>query len=460
MADERIPPSDKAAERSVLGSALRDNACIADLVQALRRQDFYQDAHQKIYQAALDLYDAGKPVDLVTLAAELQARKFIEDIGGYAYLAELWDAAPTAANAIYYAGIVRDHALLREIIGAGTEMARSAWDRRGSGPEIVEEAARTVFGLVSVGADQSTQSLIDCLRLAGTRIDDRSRAVANGETGVIGAVPTGFMDIDGTVGGIYNGELVIVAARPGVGKTSFATCLAKRIAEDVPVLFVSLEQSRIELAERILCAQSRVDSFKLRTGRLDSADMERLMEATGPLRKAKMFIDDQPSQTMLRLAANCRRLRLRDKIGCVIVDYLQLIEPDNSRAPRQEQVSAISRRLKLMARELKIPVICLAQLNRNVEDRADHRPRLSDLRESGSIEQDADSVWLLHRPEMYEGDGREGEVDLIVAKNRNGPLGTVTLTYLKKFMAFEDFAAAPPFAVEVPFATARQPCRT
>jgi replicative DNA helicase len=266
----------------------------------------------------------------------------------------------------------------------------------------------------------------------------------------ISGLPTGYIDLDDKTAGLQNSELIIIAARPSVGKTAFALNLVRHIAveEAQPVFFVSLEQSRIELAERLLCCQARVDSHKLRKGHLSADDIQKLSEAGEVLRPAKLWIDDSPGQGMLRIAANARRLKLRHKIGLVVIDYLQLIEPDNRRDSRQEQVANISRRLKFLARELQIPVVALAQVNRSSEDRQDHRPRLADLRESGSIEQDADTVMLLHRPEMYEPGQHEGTVEVLIAKQRNGPTGEITLTYIKQFMRFENFAVAEPFGYD------------
>jgi replicative DNA helicase len=259
-------------------------------------------------------------------------------------------------------------------------------------------------------------------------------------------LPTGYVDLDDKTAGLQNSELIIIAARPSVGKTSFALNIARHIAveDNHPIFFVSLEQSRVELAERLLCRQARVDSHKLRKGNLSSEDMQKLIEAGDVLRHAKMFIDDTPGQGMLRITANARRLRLRHGIKMVVIDYLQLIEPDNRRDSRQEQVANISRRLKFLARELQIPVVALAQLNRSPEDRQGGKPRLADLRESGAIEQDADTVMLLHRPELYEPAQNEGTVEVIISKQRNGPTGEVTLTFLKQFMCFENHAVLEP----------------
>lgn len=443
---DRLPPHSRDAERSVLGSALRENAVIDDVIQILRADNFYLDAHQKIFNAIKTLrHDRHQPADLVTLAEYLKEQKHIEDIGGYAYLAELWDAAPTAANAVYYAKIVRDKALVRHLIHASTEILRDAYDQAAPADELLEGAERKVLEIAEMGIIDHTSTLQEAMRDAYDRIDTRTQ---HGQLPVSG-VPTGYHELNEITAGLQNGELVVVAARPSVGKTSFALSLARNIAVDekLPVFFVSLEQSRIELAERLLSSQARVENHKIRKGHLSSDDMQRLIVAGDQLRQGKIFIDDSPGQNMLRIAANSRRLKLREGIRIVMIDYLQLIEPEDRRDPRHEQVAQISRRLKILARELNIPVIALAQLNRGPEDRTDHKPRVSDLRESGSIEQDADVVFMLHRPEMYEPGEKDGVVEVIVGKQRNGPTGSVTLAYLKHYMSFVDYEVDPGFSV-------------
>ena len=440
---DRLPPHSREAEVSVLGSMLRDNGVIGDVVQIVRPENFYFDHHIKIYQGIVALYEKAHPADLVTLAEYLKEKKQVEDIGGYAYLAQLWDAAPTAANAEYYARIVRDKSIIRNLIHAGTEILRDAYDQVQPADELLESAERKILDIAQLGITGQTHTLHEALSEAYDRLDTRTQQSHLSISGL----PTGYRDLDEKTAGLQNSELIILAARPSVGKTALALNVARHIAVDegLPLFFVSLEQSRIELAERLLCMQARVDSHKVRKGHLSSEDMQKLIDAGGVLRNAKLFIDDTPGQGMLRIAANARRLKLRHGIRCAMVDYLQLIEPDNRRDSRQEQVAQISRRLKFLARELQIPVVALAQVNRSSEDRQDHRPRLADLRESGSIEQDADTVLLLHRPEMYEPGQHEGTVEVIVAKQRNGPTGELTLTYLKQYMRFEDYAAGTPF---------------
>jgi replicative DNA helicase len=422
---------------------LRDNGVIGDVLQIVRADNFYSDAHQKIFQGICALYDKGQPVDLVMLAEYLREQKQIEDVGNYGYLGELWDAAPTAANAEYYARIVRDKAVVRNLIHASTEILRDAYDQVHPADELLEGAERKILDIAQKGITGQTYTLEEAINQAFDRIDHRSQHDAS-----TGGLATGFLDLDNLTAGLHNSELIIVAARPSVGKTAYALSIIRNIVmeEAQPVFFVSLEQSRIELAERLLCSQARVSSHSLRKGSLNSDDMEKIIAAGGALKQAKLFIDDSPGQGMLRIAANARRLKLRQGIRLVVIDYLQLIEPENRRDPRQEQVAQISRRLKFLARELQIPVVALAQVNRASEDRQDHRPRLADLRESGSIEQDADTVMILHRPELHEPGQHEGVVEVIVAKQRNGPTGEVTLTFLKQYMRYENYAVGlPPF---------------
>jgi replicative DNA helicase len=420
---------------------LRDNVVIGDILQIVRPENFYFDAHQKIFQATTALYDRGHPVDLVMLAEELKGRKQIEDIGGYGYLGELWDAAPTAANAEYYAKIVRDKAVIRHLIHASNEILRDAYDQAMPADDLLEGAERRVLDIAEMGITGQTYTLAQAISEAYDRIDTRQQP----DQSSISGLPTGFIDLDEKTAGWQNSELIIIAARPSHGKTALGLNIARNIAvnEKKAVFLVSLEQSRIELAERLLCCHARVDSHILRKGRLSSADMKKLIDASGPLRNAKLFIDDTPSQGMLRIAANARRLKVREKISLVIIDYLQLIEPDNRRDSRQEQVAHISRRLKFLARELHIPVIALAQVNRASEDRTDRKPRLADLRESGSIEQDADVVIILHRPELHTAGEKPGVVEVNIAKQRNGPTGQIELTFKKEFMRFENYAPDP-----------------
>jgi len=359
-------------------------------------------------------------------------------VGDVPYLYQLWEAAPTAANAVYYARIVRDKALVRNLIHASTEILRDAYDQSQPAEELLGNAERKILDIAEKGVTGNTTTLLDALNAAYTRIDQR---MGRKDPNAISGIATGFVDLDQLTAGFQNSELIIIAARPSVGKTAFALNIARHavVEERLPVFFVSLEQTRIELAERLLCAQARVDSHKLRKGHLSGEDIGKLHAGGDVLRNARLFLDDSPSQGLLRIAASARRLKIREGIRLVVVDYLQLIEPENRRDPRQEQVAQISRRLKFLARELEVPVIALAQVNRASEDRQDHRPRLADLRESGSIEQDADTCLMLHRPGRFEDLSKDNKLEIIVAKQRNGPTGDLTLFYRKEYMLFENY---------------------
>jgi replicative DNA helicase len=421
----------------------RSNDVIGDVVQILNVDNFYSDAHQKIYKAMIVLYEAGKPVDLVVLTEALKQANQIDDVGGYGALAELWDAAPTAANAVHYAHIVRDRSIVRSLINVGNEILRDAYDQVGPADELLHQATGKMLDVAERGVTGRVYGMDKMLEETFDRIDQRQTRGGSSISGI----SSGYPDLDEVTAGFQNSEMIIIAARPSVGKTAFALNLIRNIAVDEKstVLFCSLEQSRVEIVERLLCSHARVDAQKLRKGLMNAEDMERLISASGVMRNAKIFIDDSPGQGMLRIAANARRLKLRNDLKMVVIDYLQLIEPENRRDPRQEQVAQISRRLKGLARELSIPVIALAQVNRSSEDRQDHKPRLSDLRESGSIEQDADTVILLHRPERFEPGQHEGLTEVIIGKQRNGPVGEITLTFNKNMMRFENFAVGVPF---------------
>ena len=445
---DRLPPQSRDAERSVLGSMLRDNAVTNDVLQIVQTADnFYFDAHQKIFQAIVDIYNDGHPVDMIILADALKTRKQFEDVGRDEYLADLWDSAPTAANAEYYARIVRDKAITRNLIHAGTEILRDAYDQAQPADELLGSAERRILEIAERGITGNTTTLMEAIGEAYTRIDQRT---GKKDAGSVSGVATGFVDLDALTAGFQNSELIILAARPSIGKTAFSLNIVRHVVveEKLPVFFVSLEQAKVELAERLLASQARVDSHKLRTGHIGSEDIGKLHEAGDVLRRAaKLFIDDTPGQGMLRIAASARRLKIKEGIRLIVIDYLQLIDPENRRDPRQEQVAQISRRLKFLARELEVPVVALAQVNRSSEDRQDHRPRLADLRESGSIEQDADTCLMLHRPGRFDGAQEDNIIEVIVAKQRNGPTGEVTLAWVKNYMRFENYAGDGAFGI-------------
>ena len=436
---DRLPPHNRDAERSLLSSMLRDNKIIPESVNLVRASHFYIFAHQKIFEAITLLNDDdGKPADLVTVAEYLGQAKLMDEIGGLAYLADLWDAAPSAAHYRQYAEIIRQKAIVRNLIHACNDLQAEAFEQTLKPSELLDSAERRILEIAEMGITGDTVTLQDAIREAWDRLDARKKRGDHEFSGI----PTGYLDLDNLTAGFQNSELIVLAARPSVGKTAFALNIARHVAveEGHPVLFVSLEQARVELAERLLCCQARVDSHRLRRGHLSTEDIEKIHEAADVLSQASLFIDDTPGQNMLRIAANARRLKKQKDLRLVVIDYLQLIDPDDRRESRQEQVAGISRRLKFLARELKVPVLALAQVNRSSEDRQDHRPRLSDLRESGAIEQDADTVMMLHRPDYHEPGQNEGLVEVIIAKQRNGPTGEVSLMYVKQFMRFENFA--------------------
>jgi replicative DNA helicase len=436
---DRLPPHNREAERSILGSMLRDNRVIPEIVTRLRAEDFYVFGHQKIFEGLASLMEQGKAADYITLGDWLKEKQYLEDAGGHSYLVDLWDAAPgSAGNARHYADIVRQKAIVRNLIHACNDLSQQAFEQALPANELLDTAERRIFEIAEMGITGDTKTLQDAISEAYVRLDQRKQ---RGDVEYSG-VPTGFVDLDSLTAGLQNSELIIVAARPSVGKTSFALNFVRHIIveERLPVLFVSLEQARVELAERLLCCQARVDSHRLRKGHLNAEEIEKLFQAGDILSQAQLFIDDTPGQNMLHIAANARRIKMRHDLRMIVIDYLQLIDPDNKRDSRQEQVAGISRRLKFLARELNIPVVALAQVNRSSEDRTDHRPRLSDLRESGSIEQDADTVMLLHRPDYHEAGLHEGIIEVIVGKQRNGPTGDVTLMFVKQYMRFENFA--------------------
>ncbi len=444
---DRLPPQNREAERGVLGGILRDPDTLPTVQQHIITDNFYFDAHQKIYQALCDLATDAQPIDLVLLYERLRKNKQLEDVGGQAYLVELWEAVPTGANAEYHAKLVKDTAMVRGLIHASNEILRDAYDRTQSVDELVAQAERKIMEVAKQGMVGETAVLSTVVKEAFDRLDSR----IGQDNLAISGLPSGYVDLDNMTAGLHNTELVIIAARPSVGKTAFALNMVRNIitegamtGQSPVVMFFSLEMARIELAERLLCCQSRVPSHNVRKGHLNSDDLQKLMDAGDILRRCRLYIDDTPSRTMIQIAASARRLQKKHErdggLKLIVIDYLQLIEPENRRDPRQEQVAQISRRLKFLARELHIPVIALAQVNRASEDRQDHKPRLSDLRESGSIEQDADTCMMLHRPGKF--DGQEDNVlEVIIAKQRNGPTGEITLTWRKDYNRYENYIA-------------------
>jgi len=436
---DRVPPANLDAERSVLGSLLLMNDSIDEVADFLSAQHFYSDRHQAIYTAIHELYEAGvRGIDVVTLSEQLERRQKLEECGGAAYLLEILQAVPHAAHARYYGNIVREKAVQRSLIGTCTEILRDCYDAERPIDEILQSAEQNVFRILEQQEAGDKISIDQILLETWARIEQRA-ACEGGPTGL----PTGFTDLDAKTNGFQPSELIILAARPSMGKTALVCNFAEAMAEaGYGVLLFSLEQSKLELAERFLCIRAKVDGHRMRSGQLEEADRHRLMIASSELNEMPLFIDDRPGRTVSQISAIARRLKRQHNLGVVIVDYLQLVEPEDKRAPREQQIAYISRRLKFIAKELSIPVIALAQLNRGVELREDKRPRLADLRESGAIEQDADIISFLHRPSAYDPEDRPGEAEVIIAKNRSGPTGIVTLAWRAQYMRFDDYAHA------------------
>ena len=433
----RLPPQNLDAERGVLGSVLLLNEAIDDVGEVLKAEHFYSDAHQKIFVAIRHLYENNvKGIDGVTLANELVRRGELEDVGGAAYLGEILDAVPHAAHVRYYSEIVREKWLQRTLILACTEILADSYELSTDIEDLLQTAERKVFSIVEQQEGAGNIAMADILMDAFDRIEERLAS-----EGDVSGITTGFADLDAQTTGFQPTELVILAARPSMGKTAFVCNVAEAIAreENKGVLLFSLEQSNLELAERFLCITARVNGHDLRAGNLTAEQRDQLMMASDELARMPMFIDDKPGRTMAQVAALARRLHRRSPLGIIIIDYLQLIEPDDKGTPREQQIAGISRRLKFLAKELRVPVIALSQLNRGVELREDKRPRLADLRESGAIEQDADMVMFLHRPDAYDPEDRPGEAEIVVAKHRSGPTGIVRLTWRKEFMRFENY---------------------
>jgi replicative DNA helicase len=435
---DRLPPQNLEAEQGVLGSVLLDNDTLHDVVPILKAEDFYRDTHQILYRTVRDLYDLGKPIDVITLAEELTRRDQFKTIGGDETLTRIVNCVPHAANAKHYADIVRQKAISRELIECANEILRNGYSNSFTAQELLEAAERRVF---NIAEDQTKGDTVELNQVVADAMD---RIVARSESRhPVSGLATGYIDLDDITGGFQPSQLIVLAARPSMGKTALALNICEHVALTLktPVLFVSLEMGRLELAERLLCARSKVEGHKLRTGQnLGTREMDLLGRGFLELRDAPLFIDDTPLRSMLHITANARRLKLRRGLGLIVVDYIQLIDSEDPRDSRQEQIAKISRRLKTLAREIHVPVIALSQLNRAVENREDRRPRLSDLRESGAIEQDADVVLMLHRPEVYKEDDQPGIAELILSKNRNGATGTVKLTFRKQITRFENIA--------------------
>jgi len=443
--DPRDRPANVDAERAVLGSILLKPDVCDDVALVVRVEDFSDESHQLLYRHLLDLHDSGKRIDATIVVERLKTQGDFERIGGAAALADVVQAVPHAAHATHYAAIVRDKALLRSLIDAGTDILRDAYDASDEPRQLLARAEEKIFSILERRSSAEAKPIQSVLEEVMVRMDARMK-----HEHAIGGVETGFTELDQLCGGLHNSELVILAARPSMGKTAFAMNIAEHASINLkqPVLFVSLEMAALELADRLLCSAAQVNGHRLRNGTISQEDRRRLVQKSSEIGAAPLFIDDTPSRTLTEIAAVARRLKRKQGLSMIVIDYLQLIEPDNPRDPRQEQVARIARRLKGMSRELDIPVLCLAQLNRQAEVSRDNRPRLNHLRESGAIEQDADVVMFVHREEYYQTNDEDrervrGQAEIIIAKQRNGPIGDVKLLWQHDFTRFVNLEHRP-----------------
>ncbi|TWT95339.1 Replicative DNA helicase [Botrimarina colliarenosi] len=439
--DRQLPQSIEA-EKAVICSVLLLPSVADEVALILRPDDFLDDGNRRIYGHLVAMHDDGVAIDVMLLIQRLRDAGEFEAIGGNSYLAELSDTVATAAHAEHYARIVREKATLRSLIEASTDTLRDAYDPTIEPRQLLSQAEERVFGILESKGQGQVHSIRDVLHQALERIDARMK-----QDHASSGLETGYDDFDEMTGGFHGSELIILAARPSMGKTALAMNMVEHVAIDCqqPTLFVSLEMSALELADRLLCSRAMVNGHKLRNGQISIEDRQKLIRTAAEISTAPLYIDDSPSRTMTEISAAARRLKRRDGLGLIAIDYLQLIDPDNSRDPRQEQVAKIARRLKGLSRELNVPVLCLAQLNRQTESSRDNKPQLSNLRESGAIEQDADVVMFIHREEYYASNEEErelhrGEADLLIRKQRNGPVGDVKLTWLHDYTRFTNRA--------------------
>jgi replicative DNA helicase len=440
---QRLPPQNLEAEVSVLGGVLLENDALNRVLEILREDDFYREAHRKIFSAILDLYERSEPADLVTLSETLKKRDTLDAVGGIDYLNSLVNSVPTAANITYYAKIIKEKSILRKLINRATEIINLGYGDSGDVDDFIDRAERSIFEVSEDRVRPSFYPLKDIIKSSFKTIEKLYE-----KRQLITGVPTGFPKLDELTSGLQPSDLIIIAGRPSMGKTAFALNISQNAAIDgvVPTAIFSLEMAKEQLALRMLCSQAKVDAHRLRGGFLSESDWPRLTRAAGLLSEAPIFIDDSPALSALEMRAKSRRLKADNNLGLVIVDYLQLMRGRTDSERREQEISDISRSLKALAKELNVPVIALSQLNRKVEDRGDKRPQLADLRESGAIEQDADVIIFLYRDEVYnksEDNPNKGTAEIIIGKQRNGPTDTFKLAFLDKYTCFENLSAIP-----------------
>ncbi|MFH1624982.1 MAG: replicative DNA helicase [Pseudomonadota bacterium] len=432
----KLPPQNIEAEQSVLGGILLENEALHRVLEVLDGEDFYRTAHRKIFLSMIQLYEKNEPIDLVTLTDTLKSKNQLDEMGGVSYLTSLVDSVPTAANMSYYAKIVKEKSILRRLIHTASEIASMSYEDTGNVDEVLDQAERAIFEISENKIRPSFFPIKEMIKYSFAAIE---RLYEKKE--LVTGVPTGFEGVDKYTSGLQPSDLIVVAGRPSMGKTSFALNIAQYAAVEthVPVAIFSLEMSKEQLCLRMLCSEAKVDAQRLRSGFLSESDWPKLTRAAGSLSEAPIFIDDTPALSILEVRAKARRLKSEQKLGLIIIDYLQLMRGRGNVERREQEISEISRSLKALAKELNLPVVALSQLNRRVEDRYDRRPQLADLRESGAIEQDADVIMFIYRDEMYnksEDVDNKGIAEIIIGKQRNGPVGVVNLTFTDKFATF------------------------
>lgn len=435
MNEERVPPQDLHAEQSVIGAMLIDKNACSRAMEVLSSDSFYRDAHKFIYEAIIALTEKNEPVDIVTVTSELRNSGKLDAVGGSVYISDLLGSVPTSANVEYYAKIVDEKAVLRRLIEAGSQIITDAFESQKDVDFVLDNAEKNIFDIALKRVRQGFHKIDNVLKNVLDRID-----TLYGKKDSITGIPTGFPDLDKITAGFQNAEMIIIAARPSVGKTAFALNIAQNAAirHKIPVAIFSLEMSKEQLAQRLLCSESEIDAQRLKTASLSDAGWKRLTRSLGKLSEAPIFIDDSASISTMEMRAKARRLKIDQGLGLLIIDYMQLMQAKNNMENRVQEMSDISRSIKTLARELDIPVIAISQLSRAIEQRQDRMPRLSDLRESGEIEQTADVVLFIHREDYYNPSSDKGNIaEVIIAKQRNGPTGTIELVFRKEFTKFE-----------------------
>ncbi|MDK2798786.1 MAG: replicative helicase [Clostridiales bacterium] len=430
----QIPPYSLEAEQSVLGAMLLDREAIFIVTEIVKGEDFYRDDHREIFEAMMDLFNQNEPIDLVTLTEQLKLRGTLEAVNGIEYLTQIATAVPTTANVKYYAKIIEEKSILRKLIKASTEIASMSYEGTEEVSFVLDQAEKRIFDILQKKNSQSFTPIKDVLIESFDQLEELYK-----NKGKIVGIPTGFIDLDHKTSGLHPSDLILIAARPAMGKTSFALNIAQYAAlhANVPVAIFSLEMSKEQLVNRMLWSEALIESQKIRTGELEDEDWPKLARVIGPLSDAPIYIDDTPGISVVEMRAKCRRLKLEKNLGLIVIDYLQLMQGRGRSENRQQEISEISRSLKILAKEINVPVITLSQLSRAPEARSDHRPILSDLRESGAIEQDADIVMFLYRDDYYNPDtDKKNIAECIIAKHRNGSTGTVELVWLGEYTKF------------------------